>query len=115
MPNIRSLDGGLTFVFAGTVADEEATKSIQTVQKIVVHDQAGAADDADAHVQIDPNNIDGPLVVRFDASEGQRGFTVEDKDADEDVFVIESNSDVKCGDLFTGHITIIEVSKIWLF
>ena len=107
MPNIRSLDGGLTFVFAGTVAEEEATVTkiqTQTVQRIVVHDQAGAADDADAHVQIDPNNVDGPLVVRYDLGQGQKGLTIENKATGADLFNIGATGDTNImGDMTTIH------------
>ena len=99
MPNIRSLDGGLTFVYAGTVAEETKIQT-QTVQRLVVQEHAGAADDADAHVQIDPNNVDGPLVVRYNLGQGQKGLTIENKANGVDVFNIDANGDTNVmGDL----------------
>ena len=84
MPNLRSIDGGLTFVHSGTIIEAEEGGSTATIvtRNIVVGSTSVAGD---AHVQIDPNNVDGPLVVRYDVNQGQKGITIEDKASGEDL------------------------------
>ena len=79
MPNTRNIDGRTVTAGRFRGDDEVATKVI--VQQI---GQAGGGQG----VHMDPSNLEGPIVVKYNLNTGQKGLTVEEANSGQDVFSI---------------------------
>jgi len=79
MPNTRNLNG--TVVTAGRYrGDDEVATRVIVERHVVGGNNPG--------VHMDPSNLEGPIVVKYNLNTGQKGFTVEEKSTGEDVFSI---------------------------
>ncbi|MAD46761.1 MAG: hypothetical protein CMH98_17340 [Oceanospirillaceae bacterium] len=85
-------DGTLRTVTAGRFrGDDEVAGKIIT-ERIVVRDDGALAHGAP--VQMDPNNPEGPLVIRYESATGQEALSVYDVSTQAEVFEIETSGAV---------------------
>ena len=79
MPNTRNLNG--TVVTAGRYrGDDEVATRVIVERHVVGGNNPG--------VHMDPSNLEGPIVIKYNLNTGQKGFTVEEKSNGDDVFSI---------------------------
>ena len=104
-------DGTLKTVSAGRFRGDDNVVTKTITEQIVVNNQ-GQVQGASAAVHMDPDNPEGPLVIRYKADTGQQGLSVvrETAEGDEEVFEIENDGS---GD-FKAGLSAIQVTTDFL-
>ena len=103
MTNTRNVDGRVVTAGRFRGDDEVATKII--VEKQI----SGGVISAGVHM--DPSNLEGPIVVKYNLNSGQKGFTVEEKYSGDDVFSIgqDGTTFVNQGQRTYGRIAVLNI------